>query len=76
MCNLGTRDNITSIVFGSFTVVQGVMSIIGPLIVANLHDTSNEEKTSYGAFGYRNVEIFIGNSGAFRSSLPILTTQF
>ncbi|KAF9568725.1 MFS general substrate transporter [Agrocybe pediades] len=56
----GTRDDITTIAFGWFTVVQGVMSIVGPIIAATLHDTKNEEKTRYGAFGYRNVEIFIG----------------
>ncbi|KAF9560048.1 MFS general substrate transporter [Agrocybe pediades] len=60
----GTRDHITSIVFGCFAVVQGVTSIIGPIIAALFHDAAkNHEKTKYGSYGYRKVEIFIGSMG-------------
>jgi hypothetical protein len=47
---------------GCFAVVKGIAAVVGPLIAAALHDTSNRAKSLYGGFGFRNVEIFVGPS--------------
>lgn len=53
---------------GCFAVVKGIAAVVGPLIAAALHDTSNRAKSLYGGFGFRNVEIFVGPSSFFQIS--------
>ncbi|KDR73320.1 hypothetical protein GALMADRAFT_125448 [Galerina marginata CBS 339.88] len=57
----GSRNQITNLAFGCFTVVRGISAIVGPIIAASLHDTSSQAKSVYGGFGFRKVEIFVGS---------------
>jgi hypothetical protein len=70
----GTRNHITSLAMGCFAVVKGIAAVVGPLIAAALHDTSNRAKSLYGGFGFRNVEIFVGPS-SFPDFFQALSAQ-
>ncbi|KAH9483339.1 MFS transporter asaE [Psilocybe cubensis] len=56
----GNHNHITNIAFGCFTGVEGVMSIVGPIIAASLRNSSDKSKATYGGFGFRKVELFVG----------------
>ena len=60
---------------GCFAVVKGIAAVVGPLIAAALHDTSNRAKSLYGGFGFRNVEIFVGPFVFFSQALSAQQKQ-
>lgn len=41
-------------------MAKGIAAIVGPIIAASLHDVRNHAKSTYGSFGFRNVEIYVG----------------
>ncbi|KAE9410114.1 MFS general substrate transporter [Gymnopus androsaceus JB14] len=61
----GTRNEMTNLVFGLLGAAKGIASIVGPIIAASLYDNHEQgSKTIYGGFGFRKVELFVGQCSA------------
>ncbi|PPQ81421.1 hypothetical protein CVT25_015925 [Psilocybe cyanescens] len=59
----GTHNHITNIALGCFMSAEGLTSIIGPIIAASLRNTGTKAKATYGGFGFKSVELFVGFMG-------------
>jgi len=44
---------------GSFAGVKGIGAVVGPIIAASLR-SKDHAKTAFGGYGFRNIEIFVG----------------
>lgn len=62
MFEAGTHNHITNIALGCFMSAEGLTSIIGPIIAASLRNTGTKAKATYGGFGFKSVELFVGTS--------------
>ncbi|PPQ84852.1 hypothetical protein CVT25_004988 [Psilocybe cyanescens] len=71
----GSRNDITSLMMGTFAIVKGVGAIVGPIIAASLRDINNDSGSRYGGFGFLKVEIFVG-SMAVATSVGALILSF
>ncbi|KAH9485839.1 Aspyridones efflux protein apdF [Psilocybe cubensis] len=57
---IGTRNEVTSLMMGTFAIVKGIGAIVGPAIAATLRDSNNDSPARYGGFGFLRVEMFVG----------------
>jgi MFS family permease len=74
----GNKHENTSLAFGAFGVVKGIAAIVGPIIAASLRNKKATGSAKYGAYGYRSIEIFVGEAypSLFDSWRFRLTTVF